>query len=72
MNRCAGASACDPRIGSVARDPSLIFRPWQHVIEPLAGYLALTKRLLLQGRAFGEAWNFGQTPIPFNPAQPGG
>lgn len=35
-------------------------RPWQHVLEPLAGYLDLSERLLSdQGNAFSEAWNFG-------------
>jgi CDP-glucose 4,6-dehydratase len=34
-------------------------RPWQHVLEPLAGYLALAERLVLDGPEFGEAWNFG-------------
>lgn len=35
-------------------------RPWQHVLEPLAGYLQLAERLLSQdGAAFAKAWNFG-------------
>jgi CDP-glucose 4,6-dehydratase len=35
-------------------------RPWQHVLEPLAGYLALAERLCSDdGRAYAEAWNFG-------------
>lgn len=34
-------------------------RPWQHVLEPLRGYLALAKRLVEDGVAFAEAWNFG-------------
>ncbi|MBT9584583.1 CDP-glucose 4,6-dehydratase [bacterium] len=35
-------------------------RPWQHVLEPLAGYLALGERLLgAQGREYAGAWNFG-------------
>ena len=40
------------------RHPSAI-RPWQHVLDPLAGYLILAERLHAQGPAFGEAWNFG-------------
>ena len=40
------------------RNPHAV-RPWQHVLEPLRGYLALAERLCLQGPAFGEAWNFG-------------
>ena len=34
-------------------------RPWQHVLEPLAGYLMLAERLHTQGPPFAEAWNFG-------------
>lgn len=34
-------------------------RPWQHVLEPLSGYLAIGKKLLEEKAAFGEAWNFG-------------
>lgn len=33
-------------------------RPWQHVLEPLSGYLLLAERLLESDR-FAEAWNFG-------------
>jgi CDP-glucose 4,6-dehydratase len=34
-------------------------RPWQHVLEPLAGYLTLGARLLADPAADAEAWNFG-------------
>lgn len=34
-------------------------RPWQHVLEPLSGYLALGQNLLLGADADGEAFNFG-------------
>lgn len=41
------------------RNPAAI-RPWQHVLEPLAGYLALAERLLGgEGRAAAGGWNFG-------------
>jgi CDP-glucose 4,6-dehydratase len=40
------------------RSPHAI-RPWQHVLEPLAGYLLLAERLHADGQGFGEAWNFG-------------
>ncbi|WP_019833195.1 CDP-glucose 4,6-dehydratase [Sphingomonas sp. PR090111-T3T-6A] len=41
------------------RNPRSI-RPWQHVLEPLSGYLLLAARLLSNGRAsFSGAWNFG-------------
>jgi len=34
-------------------------RPWQHVLEPLNGYLMLAERLYNKGIAFAEGWNFG-------------
>lgn len=40
------------------RSPNAI-RPWQHVIEPLAGYLTLAEKLYTDGEQFAEAWNFG-------------
>jgi CDP-glucose 4,6-dehydratase len=40
------------------RNPCAI-RPWQHVMEPLRGYLTLAERLFEHGPDFGEGWNFG-------------
>lgn len=34
-------------------------RPWQHVLEPLSGYLMLAERLYTDGMPFADAWNFG-------------
>jgi CDP-glucose 4,6-dehydratase len=34
-------------------------RPWQHVLDPLCGYLLLAEHLWLRGRDVAEAWNFG-------------
>jgi CDP-glucose 4,6-dehydratase len=34
-------------------------RPWQHVLEPLSGYLTLAEHLYNQGQDFADAWNFG-------------
>lgn len=34
-------------------------RPWQHVFEPLSGYLVLAQRLCTDGADFSGAWNFG-------------
>jgi CDP-glucose 4,6-dehydratase len=34
-------------------------RPWQHVLEPLRGYLSLAEALYSDGSTFSEAWNFG-------------
>jgi len=42
----------------VIRSPHAI-RPWQHVLEPLSGYLLLAERLFLEGRKYATAWNFG-------------
>lgn len=40
------------------RNPGAI-RPWQHVMEPLFGYLLLAERLYSDGAQFASAWNFG-------------
>lgn len=40
------------------RNP-LAIRPWQHVLEPLAGYLLLAQKLWEDGAVYGEGWNFG-------------
>lgn len=42
----------------IVRNP-LATRPWQHVLEPLAGYLVLSQHLYEGGSEFAEAWNFG-------------
>ena len=40
------------------RNPHAI-RPWQHVLEPLSGYLLVAQKLFFDGVAFAESWNFG-------------
>lgn len=40
------------------RSPRSI-RPWQHVLEPLSGYLLLAERLYQGGAEYAEGWNFG-------------
>jgi len=42
----------------IIRNPDSI-RPWQHVLEPLRGYLTLAKKLFTEGESFTGAWNFG-------------
>jgi CDP-glucose 4,6-dehydratase len=42
------------------RNP-LAVRPWQHVLNPLEGYLLLVERLWVD-RSFADAWNFGPQP----------
>jgi CDP-glucose 4,6-dehydratase len=34
-------------------------RPWQHVLEPLSGYLRLAELLFSEGGTYSEGWNFG-------------
>ncbi|MFT5171134.1 MAG: CDP-glucose 4,6-dehydratase, partial [Candidatus Marinamargulisbacteria bacterium] len=43
---------------TLLRSPSAV-RPWQHVLDPLSGYLLLGQRLLSSGQCGGESWNFG-------------
>jgi CDP-glucose 4,6-dehydratase len=45
----------------VLRHPDSI-RPWQHVLDPLCGYLELGARLITEGREYTGAWNFGPGP----------
>ena len=40
------------------RNPAAI-RPWQHVLEPLGGYLLLAEKMLGNKKDYNEAWNFG-------------
>jgi CDP-glucose 4,6-dehydratase len=40
------------------RRPNAV-RPWQHVLDPLCGYLLLAERLLAGKDGFADAWNFG-------------
>ena len=42
----------------IIRNPKAI-RPWQHVLEPLSGYLWLGSLIWRYGPKFGECWNFG-------------
>lgn len=50
---CFGAS------GEVKlRDPDAV-RPWQHVLDPLSGYLLLAERLMSGKTGYDEEWNFG-------------
>lgn len=44
----------------IVRNPTAV-RPWQHVLEPLSGYLLLGLRLM-ESPTYGQAWNFGPYP----------
>ena len=52
----------------VIRSPNAI-RPWQHVLEPLSGYLQLVQKLYEEGAAFAEGWNFGPNDEDAKPVQ---
>lgn len=52
----------------LVRSPQAI-RPWQHVLEPLAGYLLLAEKLFTIGEDFAEAWNFGPAEEDTQPVQ---
>lgn len=44
-------------------------RPWQHVLEPLSGYLLLAERLYQHGQTDAEGWNFGPKDEDAQPVQ---
>lgn len=43
------------------RSPQAV-RPWQHVLDPLGGYLLLAQKLVQEGKRYASAWNFGPEP----------
>lgn len=45
------------------RNPDAV-RPWQHVLDPLSGYLCMAARLLQDPKRYSGAWNFGPNPAP--------
>lgn len=47
----------------------LATRPWQHVLEPLSGYLLLAEKLYTEGEPFAEGWNFGPHDEDARPVQ---
>ncbi len=55
--------AIESKTQLVIRNP-FATRPWQHVLEPLRGYLMIASRLLEGEKTFAEGWNFG--PIDKN------
>jgi len=52
----------------IIRNPHAI-RPWQHVIEPLYGYLLLAVKLYELGTPFAQAWNFGPNDYDARPVE---
>jgi CDP-glucose 4,6-dehydratase len=52
----------------VIRNPRAT-RPWQHVLEPLSGYLQLAQKLFEDGIEYAEGWNFGPNSEDAKPVQ---
>lgn len=52
----------------VIRSPHAI-RPWQHVLEPLSGYLMLAQALYEEGKKYSSGWNFGPNDEDAKPVQ---
>jgi CDP-glucose 4,6-dehydratase len=52
----------------MVRNPSAT-RPWQHVLEPLSGYLVLAERLFNHGEEFADGWNFGPRESDVKPVR---
>jgi CDP-glucose 4,6-dehydratase len=50
------------------RNPSAT-RPWQHVLEPLSGYILLAQALFDKGPNFSGAWNFGPQDVDVRPVR---
>jgi len=50
------------------RNPHAI-RPWQHVLEPLSGYLTLVQKLYEDGPRYSGAWNFGSDDSDAKPVE---
>ncbi len=44
-------------------------RPWQHVLEPLSGYLLLAQKLYEQPTQYAEGWNFGPYDSDVQPVE---
>jgi len=60
--------ACERGEPVVIRNPRAT-RPWQHVLEPLSGYLTLAERLYTDGQEYAEGWNFGPNDDDARPVQ---
>lgn len=52
----------------LVRNP-MATRPWQHVLEPLSGYLILAEKLYTEGKSYAEAWNFGPRDEDVQPVE---
>jgi CDP-glucose 4,6-dehydratase len=52
----------------VIRNPHAV-RPWQHVLEPLGGYLTLAEQMWTEGQSLAEGFNFGPADVDARPVQ---
>tara|TARA_B110000008_G_scaffold4511_1_gene4435 strand:+ start:13124 stop:14224 length:1101 start_codon:yes stop_codon:yes gene_type:complete len=52
----------------IIRKPNAV-RPWQHVLEPLSGYMQLAELLYKEGTPYAEAWNFGPSDADTKPVK---
>jgi len=50
------------------RNPNAI-RPWQHVLEPLAGYIQLAEQMVAKPKRYAQAWNFGPNDDDAKPVE---
>lgn len=55
----------DPR-EAIIRSPASV-RPWQHVLEPLCGYVLLAEKLCSGSTQYADGWNFGPGPLSEQP-----
>ena len=60
--------ALDAKTALMIRSPEST-RPWQHVLEPLSGYLLLAEKLFTEGESYAEAWNFGSDDSDAKPVR---
>ena len=60
--------ACLQQQKCVIRYPDAI-RPWQHVLDPLYGYLVLAEKLYIEPNRYAEAWNFGPNEAGAKPVK---
>ena len=59
---------CMRKASVCIRNP-LSLRPWQHVLEPLSGYLLLAERLYHEPALYAEGWNFGPNEQDVKPVE---
>lgn len=60
--------AFENKVPAVIRSPNAI-RPWQHVLDPLSGYLMLAQALYEEGEKYSSGWNFGPNDDNVKPVQ---